>query len=334
MQTYRVAYIKTYFDNMVFPYLTPEEMNIEAGKMYLVNSKFGEEIGRAMSGVKYITLEQFPLKRPASQQNHEDLDNLNHKLVDIEGVDLANLIKEEAASDTLVVEEGIEKKIENFRILREASEQEVDEWEKLNKNNKDRAFNDALKFIKELNLPMRLISVHFLYQKKKVIFNFTAENRVDFRELVKKLAAIYKTRIEMRQIGVRDASKILGGCGVCGIQLCCTRSNCHINSIYLKMAKDQGFAVSSSKLTGVCGRLMCCLAYEADFYAQEREKYPPLNSLIQDSSKSYRVVSYNFIKGEIIGEDENHHLKKFELEKLKFVTATESDAKVYVVESE
>lgn len=334
MQKYRVAYIKTYFDNMVFPYLTSEDMEIEPGKMYLVNSKFGEEIGKAVSGVKFISLEEFPLKKPSTPSIEENEINANHQFSVIENSEIIeDLIKEEVTSDSLLVEEGIEKKIENFRVLRVATEEEVEEWRKLNEE-RDKAFEKASKFIRELNLPMHLISVHFLYQKKKVIFNFTAENRVDFRELVKKLAAVYKTRIEMRQIGVRDASKILGGFGVCGIETCCTKSNCHINSIYLKMAKDQGFAVSSSKLTGLCGRLMCCLAFEADFYSKEKEKYPPINSIIRNSFKTYRVVSYNFLTSEVYAEDENHHYKKFPLCTLKYIGVSENNENIYNYEEE
>ncbi len=322
---YRVAYIKTFFDNLVFPYLVSEDMEIVNGKKYIVNTKFGEDIGLAMSGVKYISIEQFPLKKPHPHVSEEvDLSNLNHHDVQNDLAELKKIIKDEHSADTLVAEEGIEKKIENFKVLREAKDEEIKSWEKLNEG-KEKAFQDTLKLIKEMQLPMRLISVYFMLEKKKVIFNFTAENRVDFRELVKKLASIYKTRIEMRQIGVRDASKIIENYGVCGLKTCCTRSNCHINSIYLKMAKDQGFLVNSSKLTGVCGRLICCLAYEADFYATEREKYPPVNSIIRDGGKTYHVVSSNLITTDVYGEDENRHLKKFKLSNLKLVSKNETE---------
>ncbi|MCX7820216.1 MAG: hypothetical protein N2258_00890 [Brevinematales bacterium] len=326
---YRVAYIKTYFDNLVFPYIVPDDMDVKPGKMYLANTKFGEDIGLAMSEIKHITIDQFPLKKPQPHINDEiDLNGnnfLNHREETNDLTELKKIIKDEHSADTLVAEEGIEKKIENFKVLREATEEEVKDWNKLNEN-KEKAFQDTLKIIKEMNLPMRLISVYFMYQKKKVIFNFTAENRVDFRELVKRLAAIYKTRIEMRQIGVRDASKIIESYGVCGIKTCCTRSNCHINSIYLKMAKDQGFLVNSSKLTGVCGRLICCLSYEADFYSTEKEKYPPVNSIIRDNGKTYRVISHNLITADVYGEDENRHLKKFSLERLKEISRNENGA--------
>ncbi|MGC8764664.1 MAG: PSP1 domain-containing protein [Brevinematia bacterium] len=330
---YRVAYMKTFFDNLVFPYIVPEELEVEEGKMYLINTKFGEDIGLAKSGIKHISLEQFPLKKPQNHQNQEESEVNNNetflKNANIELSELETIIKDEHSSDTLVIEEGIEKKIESFKVIRPATTEEVAEWKKLN-SDREKAFKDTQRIIAEFNLPMKLISVYFLYQKKKVIFNFTAENRVDFRELVKKLASIYKTRIEMRQIGVRDASKILPNYGVCGLQSCCTRSNCHITSIYLKMAKDQGFAVNSSKLTGVCGRLMCCLAFEADFYFEERQKYPPLNSVVKEGTKSYRITSHNLITGDVYGEDENHHIKKFSVNNLKFLSESENSEKIYV----
>ncbi len=329
--------MKTFFDNLVFPYIVPEELEIEPGKMYLINTKFGEDIGLAKSGVKFITLEQFPLKKPTNHQNQEDNDSVNGEMLlnntNMELSELETLIKEEQTSDTLLIDDGIEKKIENFKVIRPVTSDEVSEWEKLN-SEKGRVFVETLKIIQEFNLPMKLISVHFLYQKKKVIFNFTAENRIDFRALVKRLAAIHRTRIEMRQIGVRDASKILPNYGVCGFQTCCTKSNCHITSIYLKMAKDQGFAVNSSKLTGVCGRLMCCLAYESDFYSEEKQKYPPINSIIKDGTKSYRVVSQNLISMDVYGEDENHHLKKFSIKNLKVLCDSGDAEKIYIYQNE
>jgi cell fate regulator YaaT (PSP1 superfamily) len=147
--------------------------------------------------------------------------------------------------------------------------------------------------------------------------------------LVKKLAALFKTRIEMRQIGVRDAAKIQGGYGVCGIICCCARSNCHMNSIFLKMAKDQGFVVNSSKLTGLCGRLMCCLAYENDFYVEEKKKYPNLGSIVTDGKNKYKIISVNILRDEIFASDEMHHQRKFPHSAIEFMRKDEHGVPMY-----
>ncbi len=119
------------------------------------------------------------------------------------------------------------------------------------------------------NLPMKLISIHFFLDRNKILFNFTADGRVDFRELVKDLAATFKTRIELRQIGVRDEAMLLGGYGVCGREFCCVKHHTSSEPISIKMAKEQNLTLNSVKISGVCGRLMCCLDYELEHYQQE-----------------------------------------------------------------
>jgi cell fate regulator YaaT (PSP1 superfamily) len=220
------------------------------------------------------------------------------------------------------------QQIENFKIIKQVAEEDLKNWQAFREDEK-KAFCQAKKEINDLKLEMKLINVHFLYQKKKIIFNFTADNRIDFRQLVKRLASIFKTRIEMRQIGVRDAAKIIGSYGVCGIVNCCLRSNCHINSIYLKMAKDQGFVVNSSKLTGSCGRLMCCLSYEAQFYNEEKKDYPVLGSVVTDGNKNYTVSSNNIIKKEVYVCDENHHQKKYPLENITYLKKDNDGVCIY-----
>lgn len=278
---------------MVLPYIIPDGMTIETNKWYIINTKFGEDIGLSCTNQREIAPEGL-----RTSKKHHDITS-DTEIDDIEIDDEFILQK---------TEEHIPIELENNRIIREAKEEEIREREKF-ASEEPKAFQDAVREITELKLEMKLINVHFLLNKKKVIFNFTADSRIDFRQLVKRLASIFRTRIEMRQIGVRDAAKILGGYGVCGEICCCIRSNCHVNSIFLKMAKDQGFVVNSSKLTGLCGRLMCCLAYENDFYVEERKKYPEIGSVVIDGQKQFRVFSINVLKDEVYVIDEHHHQK-------------------------
>lgn len=315
---YRAAYIKTYFDNMVLPYLAPDDFTVTPDAYYLVNTKFGEDIGIATSGIKEISREKFFVKKPVQEHPGEN---------DTGGIEIDDTSILETRDEHIPVEFDKEQ-IENFKILKMVTDEELQAWQSFREEEK-RAYHIARKEICDLKLEMKLINVHFLYQKKKIIFNFTADNRIDFRQLVKRLAGNFKTRIEMRQIGVRDAAKIIGSYGVCGIVNCCLRTNCHINSIYLKMAKDQGFVVNSSKLTGSCGRLMCCLSYEAHFYNEEKKDYPAIGSTVTDGNKNYTVSSHNFIKREIYVCDENHHQKKYTLDSIRFLTKDSSGISVY-----
>ncbi len=315
---YKAAYIKTFFDNMVLPYLVPEGLTVIPDNYYLVNTKFGEDIGYAESSVMEIPRDHFFVKKPSQDHNQET------DLTDIE-IDDTSILE---TKDEHIPVEIDTKEIENFRIIKLTAEDELKNWQSFRDEEK-KAYFHAKKEIFDLKLDMKLINVHFLYQKKKIIFNFTADNRIDFRQLVKRLAGIFKTRIEMRQIGVRDAAKIIGSYGVCGIINCCLRSNCHINSIYLKMAKDQGFVVNSSKLTGSCGRLMCCLSYEAQFYNEEKKEYPVLGSVVTDGNKNYTVSSNNIIKKEVYVCDENHHQKKYPLEHISFLKKDNDGVCIY-----
>jgi len=305
----KAVYIKTFFDSMVLPYRCKGDIPIEKGKWYVVNTRFGEDIGYSVSG-----LVEVPQEKLDWHANKHDTALQNQQIVDDIEVNDKSILEDK--------EEHAPVELANLYVLRLPTDQELKEWQQL-RNEAGNAYQQALKEIKDLKLEMKLINVHFLLGKKKVIFNFTSDNRVDFRQLVKRLAAIFHTRIEMRQIGVRDAAKIEGGCGICGIELCCTRSNCHMNSIYLKMAKDQGFLVNSGKLTGVCGRLLCCLAYEVDFYQQEKAFYPEVGAKVLVGNLEYRVVSVNFLRREVVLSDESNHMRKVSPDELKKIPSRE-----------
>ena len=153
------------------------------------------------------------------------------------------------------------------KVLRLATKEDLEQME-ANKEKEKEAFQICLEKINEHQLPMKLIEVECTFDNSKIIFFFTAEGRVDFRELVKDLAAIFKTRIELRQIGVRDEAKFLGGIGNCGRILCCHSFLGEFVPVSIKMAKEQNLSLNPAKISGICGRLMCCLKYENEVYQE------------------------------------------------------------------
>ncbi|MBJ8106950.1 MULTISPECIES: PSP1 domain-containing protein [Bacillus cereus group] len=148
----------------------------------------------------------------------------------------------------------------------------------------------------EHNLDMKLVDVEYTFDRNKIIFYFTADGRIDFRELVKDLAAIFRTRIELRQIGVRDEAKMLGGIGPCGRMLCCSTFLGDFEPVSIKMAKDQNLSLNPAKISGLCGRLMCCLKYENDEYEAAKEQLPDLDQRIQTPHGIGRVIGLNILE--------------------------------------
>jgi len=155
------------------------------------------------------------------------------------------------------------------KVLRIASEEDKQKY-LFNKAKEKDAFEICKQKIREHQLDMKLIDVEYTFDMGKVIFYFTSENRVDFRELVKDLAAIFKTRIELRQIGVRDEAKMLGGIATCGQELCCKRFLSEFAPVSIRMAKEQNLSLNPTKISGICGRLMCCLRYESEIYSDKK----------------------------------------------------------------
>jgi cell fate regulator YaaT (PSP1 superfamily) len=147
--------------------------------------------------------------------------------------------------------------------------------------------------VKEHNLGMKLVDVEYTFDRNKIIFYFTAEGRVDFRELVKDLASIFRTRIELRQIGVRDEAKMLGGIGPCGRILCCSSFLGDFEPVSIKMAKDQNLSLNPTKISGLCGRLMCCLKYEHDNYESAKESLPTVGKSVVTSYGNGKVLGLN-----------------------------------------
>jgi cell fate regulator YaaT (PSP1 superfamily) len=161
------------------------------------------------------------------------------------------------------------------------------------------AFDICKKKIAAHNLEMKLVSVHYLLEEPKILFFFTADSRVDFRELVKDLVSIFKTRIELRQIGVRDESRVLGGLGICGRAFCCHEVSDKLKPVSIKMAKDQNLSLNSMKISGPCGRLLCCLAYEHQFYGEQRRLIPSEGTRINWDGSSWKVTEINVVMGKL-----------------------------------
>ena len=163
------------------------------------------------------------------------------------------------------------------------------------------------KIVKSHNLNMKIVKVEASYDNSKLIVNFSSDDRVDFRELVKELASIYKKRIELRQIGPRDEVKILGGLGVCGKICCCTQNFCDFEHVSIKMAKNQNLSLNPNSISGLCGKLLCCLAYENDTYKEILSRMPKVNSVVSTKDGKGKVVFNDLLKERVSVrfEDEN-----------------------------
>ncbi|MBS3811687.1 MAG: stage 0 sporulation family protein [Halanaerobiales bacterium] len=202
-------------------------------------------------------------------------------------------------------------------VIRKANLKDKARNEK-NKKLEEEAFDIALDKIEEHGLPMKLIDVEYTFDHNKVIFYFTADGRVDFRELVKDLARIFKTRIELRQIGVRDEAKMIGGIGPCGRRTCCDTFLRDFDPISIQLAKDQELALNPAKISGLCGRLMCCLKYENEYYEEITKKMPEVGEKITLSNGSKaKVVNHNLIKQEVKLKNKDGDLIKFSLEEIE-----------------
>ncbi len=199
------------------------------------------------------------------------------------------------------------------KVIRIATEEDSQHAEDNQKKEKE-AFEICLKKIKDHNLQMKLIDVEYTFDNNKVLFYFTADGRVDFRELVKDLAAVFKTRIELRQIGVRDESKMMGGIGICGRILCCKSFLGEFQPVSIKMAKEQGLSLNPTKISGTCGRLMCCLKYEQDAYEDIIERVPKVGAIVETAEGQGTVMEISMLK---------------ELVKVKLDKGNETDLKIY-----
>jgi cell fate regulator YaaT (PSP1 superfamily) len=168
-----------------------------------------------------------------------------------------------------------------------------------NKSLEKEAFKICKEKIKNRRLDMKLVHVHYLLEESKILFFFTADNRIDFRELVKDLVAVFKTRIELRQIGVRDEARVTSGIGICGRGYCCHTVSDKLKPVSIKMAKEQNLSFNSMKISGPCGRLLCCLSYEHTFYNEQIRCFPQEGARINYDNSTWDVTEVNLITGQV-----------------------------------
>jgi len=187
------------------------------------------------------------------------------------------------------------------KVIRKATIEDLERFEE-NKKLEQRAFDFCLKKINEKGLNMKLVKTEVLLDRSKILFYFTAEKRVDFRELVKDLASEFRIRIEMRQIGVRDEAKMISGIGSCGRELCCSKFMNRFDLVSVKMAKEQNLALNPSKISGICGRLMCCLSYEFPVYLELKRDLPKVGKRILTKAGRGKVIRQNVLSQTITVE--------------------------------
>ena len=197
-------------------------------------------------------------------------------------------------------------------IVRKADQKDI-KTNQQNIKDEQKALQEARKISEKLKLDMRLIDASFTFDKGQLLFHFLADTRVDFRELAKKLAQNYKTRIELRQIGVRDKAKLVGGLGPCGRFLCCSSFLTDFNSVSINMAKNQMLALNPTKINGICGRLLCCLDYEDDIYTEMKKDLPSIGEIYRNGDIEGKVVSLNLLKKTITIETKSKTLIEVEV---------------------
>lgn len=212
------------------------------------------------------------------------------------------------------------------KVVRVATYKDKKHYEE-NKRNEKEAFKTCSKKIKEHKLDMNLTDVEYNFDNSKIIFYFTAEGRIDFRDLVKDLAAIYKTRIELRQIGVRDEVRRIGGNGMCGRELCCCSFLNNFDTVSIKMAKEQNISLNPSKISGNCGRLMCCLKYEQEVYEEKLKRLPKIGAIVKTQDGQGEVCGIETLSEKIkvkFVEDEETFFKKYDAKDVKIIKNVET----------
>ena len=201
-----------------------------------------------------------------------------------------------------------------YKIERVATKEDINKNQK-NILDEEKAVKNAQKISKELDLDMRIINARFTFDRTQLYISFISEERVDFRELAKRLASIYKTRIELRQIGVRDKAKEVGGLGPCGRFLCCNLFLNDFESVSINMAKNQFISLKPDKINGICGRLLCCLKYEDEQYSEMKKEYPKMNSTVKIDNEEGKVVAINVLKKTVMLEKSDKSLVTVDINK-------------------
>ena len=209
-----------------------------------------------------------------------------------------------------ISEEDIGK--EFATVLRKATNTDIKNNQK-NLDDSKKALVEARKISESFDLNMRIIDAYYNFDRSQLLFHFLADTRIDFRELAKKLAQLYHTRIELRQIGVRDKAKMVGGLGPCGRFLCCSSFLTDFNSVSINMAKNQMLALNPTKINGICGRLLCCLSYEDDIYTELKKDMPSIGQAYKNGDIEGKIVSMNLLKKSITIETKTKSLIEVQL---------------------
>ena len=213
------------------------------------------------------------------------------------------------------------------KIIRIATKEDKEHNEE-NKKKEKEAFKTCTEKIKKHGLDMNLTDVEYKFDNSKLIFYFTADGRIDFRELVKDLAAIYRTRIELRQIGVRDEVRRIGGNGVCGRELCCCSFLSNFETVSIKMAKEQNISLNPSKISGNCGRLMCCLKYEQDVYEEKLNRLPKVGAIVKTADGEGVVDALETLKEKVrvkMKDGDDYLYKNYDAKDVKILKNIEQD---------
>ena len=232
-----------------------------------------------------------------------------------DGEDIAEVMISNRKMDEEKIVEPLKK------VIRIANQKDMKHYEECKRKEKE-AFEFCNKKIKELNLKMKLTDVEYKFNNTKLLFFFTADGRIDFRELVKELAANYKTRIELRQIGVRDEIKRIGGNGVCGRELCCCSFLSDFETVSIKMAKEQNLSLNLSKISGNCGRLMCCLKYENDVYEEKLSRLPHVGAIVKTEDGTGEIENVEILAERVrvkITSGDNFTYKKYNVKDITVI---------------
>jgi len=233
----------------------------------------------------------------------------------VRGLEMGGVVFGNRPAEGLTVEKQLKP------IVRRATSEDISKAAHF-KSKEEATFKTALGKIAEHKLDMKLVDVEYTFDGSKILFYFTAEGRVDFRELVRVLAGVFRTRIEFRQIGVRDESKHMGGYGICGRDLCCSSFLNEFHPVSVKMAKEQGLSLNPTKISGVCGRLMCCLQYEQETYEELLKDTPSVGTTVKTPEGNGVVVDLQVLKRQVrvkVTDGDSVSFKNFDITDLKIL---------------
>ena len=277
--------------------------NIKVKDACVIETDEGVEIGHVLN-FEDIDVDLLEEENNVNSDNIENNDDIHEDNETINEEEISEELKDIAAE-----EENNNIKMKNnknkiFNILRIADEKDLEQY-KINMEDAAEAFKICKEKVNNHNLDLKLISSYYFLDRAKLLFEFIAEERIDFRELVKDLAAHFKTRIELRQIGVRDEARSIGGCGICGRELCCKVIKGKFETITIKMAKEQGMLLNTMKISGQCGRLMCCLAHEYKAYCALKKDLPKVGTKLVFNNVPAVIKELNPLNKKLLIETED-----------------------------